>query len=44
MSMAGRSVQEVKSGGGRKSDCVYRYIKPLISHKLRVDRMVADKV
>ena len=44
MSMSGCSVQEVKTRGGWKSDCVNRYIKPPISHKVRVDKMVAGKL
>ena len=42
MSMKGCSVSEVRDRGGWKSDCVYKYIRQPISHKLVVDRKFVD--
>ena len=38
MSMVGCTVPQVKERGGWKSDCVYRYIKPSIAHRVSVDK------
>ena len=43
MSMLECQVSEIKARGHWASDCVYRYIKPPLSHLAKVDKKVADK-
>ena len=43
MSMQECDVVDIKDRGRWSSDCVFRYIKPPISHQAKVDRKVADK-
>ena len=43
MSMQKCDVAEIKARGRWASDCVFRYIKPPLSHLAKVDRKVADK-
>ena len=42
MSMSGCGVSEVKARGGWKSDCVYRYIKPPLSHEVKLDKLCSS--
>ena len=44
MSMVGCSIDEIKSRGQWVSDCVNRYIRHPLSHKLKVDEIVAKNV
>ena len=44
MSMVGCTVLQVKDRGGWSSDCVYRYIKPPISHKVKIDEKFVSRV
>ena len=44
MSMNNCTVAEIKVRGGWKSDCVYRYIGQPMSHKLKVEKKVANSV
>ena len=44
MSMVGCSVPQIKDRGGWASDCVYRYIKPSLGHKFKVDKNFAKFV
>ena len=43
MSMIDCNVAEIKARGHWASDCVFRYIKPPLSHLAVVDKKVADK-
>ena len=42
MSMVGCTVPQIKERGGWVSDCVFRYIKPTLSHRVRVDKKFAS--
>ena len=44
MSMIDCTVPEIKARGGWKSDCVYRYIRQPMSHKLKVEKLVSSAV
>ena len=44
MSMIYCSLAEIKARGGWKSDCVFRYIRQPMSHKLKVEKAVAKSV
>ena len=43
MSMVGCTVPQVKDRGGWASDCVFKYIKPSLSHKALVDKKFASR-
>ena len=43
MSMVNCNVSEIKARGNWASDCVFRYIKPPLSHLAKADKKVADK-
>ena len=44
MSMIDCTVMEIKSRGNWKSDCVYRYIRQPMSHKIKVEKKVSSSV
>ena len=44
MSMVGCTISQVKDRGGWVSDCVYRYIKPPIAHKVLIDKKFVSRV
>ena len=43
MSMQKCDIADIKDRGRWASDCVFRYLKPPMSHQSKVDRKVADK-